>query len=210
MKRISIIFLLASFLCACTEHYWSEQINIIELGATQKVLVLPDTEPGSDEFSIYANCTWQYEQISGNEWLTVDSVTDDALQFSFYGNNGFKRSARIVVFKDNRRDTLQVRQRGLLTESITVKSFTEVIPAEGGGGESIVETTALEREVMVEAEEPDHFSQLYYSGHRLVFGLKPSTERDKKDYKVTLYFIDGWGERVEAIIAISQAARDDN
>lgn len=209
MKRILSMILTSCALCACTDHYMPEQIEIIELGATQKVLTLPDTDPGSDQFKIYANCPWQYEQISGTEWLTVDSVSDDALQFSFFGNNGFKRSANIVVFKDNRRDTLQVRQRGLLTESVTLRSFSDVIPSEGGSGEAVVETTALEREIAVEAERPQQFSSLYYSGHKLFFTLKPAVERDKKAYKVTLYFIDGWGERIEGSLMISQAAKED-
>ncbi len=186
-----------------------EQIRIIELGATQKVITLPDTDPGSDQFTIYANCDWQYEQISGMEWLTVDSVSDDAMQFSFFGNNGFKRMARIVVFKENRRDTLQVRQRGLLAESVSIRSFSDVIPAGGGSGETVVETTALEREIIVEAENPQQFSSLYYSGHKLFFTLKPAVARDKKAYRVTLYFIDGWGERIEGSIQIFQSAKED-
>lgn len=209
MKRIFAMILPVFALYACTDHYMPEQIEIIELGATQKVITLPDTDAGSDQFTIYANCDWQYEQISGTEWLAVDSVSPDAIQFSFFGNNGFKRSARIVVFNDNRRDTLQVRQRGLLTESVNIRPFQEVIPSEGGRGETIVETTALEREIMVETEYPKQFSSLYYSGHKLYFELNPATERDKKEYKVTLYFTDGWGERIEGSVKIAQGAKKD-
>lgn len=209
MRKIFTLMLSGAMLCACTKHYLPEQIDIIELGATQKILTLPDTDPGSDQFTIYANCSWDYEQISGQEWLAVDSVSDNAMQFSFYANNGFKRSARIVVYKDNRRDTLCVRQRGVLTESVSLRSFSEVIPSDGGSGQTVVETTALEREIVVEAENPQHFSSLYYSGHKLYFTLLPATERDKKNYKVSVCFIDGWGEKIEAEISIAQLPKVD-
>ena len=42
------MMLISGALCACTDHYKPEQIRIIELGATQKVLTLPDTDPGSE------------------------------------------------------------------------------------------------------------------------------------------------------------------
>lgn len=209
MRRF-VFMILPAMVClnACTEHYRPEQIEIVELGATEKVITLADNEPGCEAFKIYANCDWEWKQLSGKEWLTVDYVRRDLLQFSFVANNGYDRSARIVIFKDSRADTLQVRQRGVVSYFVMVKEHTGIIPAEGGSfSDVMVETNVPQRDVRVETDSPEQFSELYYSGHRLYFSVRPSHERDKKSYKISVYAIDGWGERVEGTLSLIQAAR---
>ena len=117
------------------------QIDLVELGATQKEFVVSE-EPGSLEIQVYANGPFHIESLDDAAWLSFDRTAgegDGSITASYRMNEEFKRMSRFVLCSDvdDRRDTLSLKQQGSMTATLTKENTSLIAPGKGG---DLVET----------------------------------------------------------------------
>ena len=207
MRKNSIILfaVLSVLLTAC----WNEPefIDVIELGARNKVIKLDTHEYGDSTFSLISNVDYQLEIDGGNDWLVIDEVSAEHIRFSYTANNGFKRSASLILKYKTRTDVLCVLQPGLYNERISFSESLVEVPAEGGEYTVDVLTNVQTRDLAFEVSNGKAVRDVELSDNRLNFVVPPATSRDTKVYTVTVYTVDGWGERVESVLKVKQKSK---
>lgn len=189
--------------CEFTEPEW---VNPIALGAKQTVLELPSTAPGSDHFNIVSNCEYNLSVLQGAEWIEITNKAEREIAFNYTQNNGFKRSAVIEISAPGRIDSLTVRQPGAYTEYIRIPAEQQTFNLDSQGGQYKVDfaTNILFNDLKFEAGSPQiHNVQL--SKNSIFFEVLPTTSRDDRTFTLSIYALDGWKQRVEAVITINQA-----
>ena len=207
MRKNSIILfaVLSVLLTAC----WNEPefIDVIELGARNKVIKLDTHEYGDSTFSLISNVDYQLEINGGNDWLVIDEASAEHIRFSYPANNGFKRSASLILTYKTRTDVLRVLQPGLYNERISFSESLVDVPAEGGEYSVDVLTNVQTRDLAFEASSSKAITDVSLENNRLQFTVPAATSRDTKVYTVTVYTVDGWGERVESVLKVKQQSK---
>jgi len=51
------------------------------------------------------------------------------------------------------------------------------------------------------------FRNVALANNRLSFDVTPATSRDTKTYTITVYAVDGWGEKEEAVLSVVQKSK---
>ena len=77
------------------------------------------------------------------------------------------------------------------------------VPAEGGSYSVDLLTNVLQRDLKVETSNAKVCRSIVLDNNRLSFDVAPAT-RDTKTYTITVYTVDGWGEKVETILSVIQ------
>lgn len=189
--------------CEFTEPEW---VNPIALGAKQTVLELPSYTSGNDHFDIVSNCEYNLSVIQGAEWVEITNKGAREIAFKYTQNNGFKRSARLVISATGRVDTLNVRQPGSYQEYITIPEDQRTFNVTAQGGQYKVDfaTNILFNDLKFEAGSP-LINNVKLSKNSVFFEVIPTTSRDDRTFTLSIYALDGWEQRVEAVITINQA-----
>lgn len=207
MRKNSIILfaVLSVLMTAC----WNEPefIDVIELGARNKVITLETHEYGDSTFNLISNVDYKLEVDAENDWLNIDEAAADYIKFSYPANNGFKRSARLVLSYMTRTDTLRVLQPGLYQERISFSESLVDVPSEGGTYSVDVLTNVQTRNLAFEVSSSKAIKNVSLADNRLWFTVPAATSRDTKVYTITVYAIDGWGERVASELKVKQQSK---
>ena len=207
MRKNSIILfaVLSVLMTAC----WNEPefIDVIELGARNKVITLETHEYGDSTFHLISNVDYKLEVDAANDWLMIDEASADYIKFSYPANNGFKRSVRLVLSYMTRTDTLRVLQPGLYQERISFSESLVDVPSEGGTYSVDVLTNVQTRDLAFEVSNSKAIKNVSLADNRLWFTVPAATSRDTKVYTITVYAVDGWGERVAIELKVKQQSK---
>lgn len=189
--------------CEFIEPEW---VTPIALGAKQKVIELQSNAPGDSLFDIVSNCDYKLDILRGGEWIEITDKAERKIAFRYTQNNGFKRSARLVISAPGRVDSLDIRQPGTYEEYITIPADQRIFNVSAQGGQYRVDfaTNILFRNLKFEAGSP-LIGNVNLSKNSVFFEVLPTTSRDDRTFTLSIYAIDGWKQRVEAVITINQA-----
>lgn len=113
--------------------------------------------------------------------------------------------AKVTLSASDRVDTVYVKQEGPLTDRISLKDKSFNVPSEGGTYTTEVECFRYPDGMLVDLSNPAWEASI--QGNILTVKAAPATSRDPKVYTVTVYYLDGWGERAEAVATFNQSAR---
>lgn len=204
MKRIVYISIAVLAAAAC-ESLRPEPIDIVELGIPAESIEVPATS-GEDGVKVISDREYTMEIVSGAEWLTPGISQSDTLSFSFEANAGFRRSAVIRVAAGSREDFLQVRQRGVFEEKLSLSLASVTVPADGGEVQTRVISNLPSDGFTLFASDDKAVKNLHVEGNILRFEVLPSSSRDVRSFYVSVSCEDGWGETVEATITVKQNA----
>ena len=91
--------------------------------------------------------------------------------------------------------------------SISLAEAEVLVPAAGGDYSVDVLTNVLDRDLEVEVSNMKAVKNVSVSANRLKFTVPEATSRDTKVYTLTVYAVDGWGERVESVLNIKQKSK---
>ena len=199
------LFCAASVLTGCWDK--PEFIDVIRLGATEKTIELLDCEYGDSTFYLISNVDYRLEVVSGGEWVTVTQNDADSICFSYPSNNGFRRSAELRISYGRRTDNLKILQPGKYEMRVEMSEQTIDVPATGGEYAVDVLTNVLRRDMYVEVSNDRMLTDVLLENNRLTFAVPEATSRDTKTYTLTVYAVDGWGERVSAVLNIVQKSK---
>jgi hypothetical protein len=205
-KNIIILFaLLSVVLTGCWNE--PEYIDVIRLGARNKTITLETTEYGDSAFYLISNVDYKLDVVSGDDWVTIVEANADSIAFSYPSNNGFRRSAEIVISFGTRVDHLKVLQPGKYEMKMELSELSIEVPAEGGSYSVDLLTNVLQRDLEVEVSNANVCRNIVLENNRLSFDVAPATSRDTKTYTITVYTLDGWGEKVETILYVIQKSK---
>ena len=206
MKKI--LFIIPMALCAlclasCDK---GDIIPLVRLGSRQSVITLNDAGAGSTGFDIISDGDYAAEVAEGAEWLRIDECTQNRLEVSFFANKGFRRAAKIRISKGSRVDSMYVRQPGAYNGFIRFSQTVFAVPAAGGSYSVDVASNLAPSTLVPEALNAEVVRYLRFENNVLSFDVLPATDMNRRNYTVSLYCLDGWGERVQADLTLTQEA----
>lgn len=205
MMNKTLSFFIAVLAVAACDSLRPESIDLVQLGIPAETIEVPQTA-GEDGVKVIADRNYSMEVISGAEWLTPGIAQSDTLSFSFEENSGFRRSAVVRVSSGSREDFLQVRQRGIFAETLSLSVVSVTVPAAGGSVEARVISNLPADYFALFASDDKVIDKLRLEGNILRFEVLPSSSRDARSFYVSVSCEDGWGETVEAAITVKQNA----
>lgn len=197
-------------------------IPLVELGAPTKDYVI-DADASSVEIDVYSNGPFHVEFTEGdNEWITLSDMKGDGdckltAECSF--NEEFKRKAGIVLCSDldERRDTVYVKQKGLIEAVLSLANTSVIVPGAGGLHEQPVTTNVPYEYMDVNIEYSDEENAGWISATSveadplggesgtMCITTDPNTDEEAlRTAAVTFSFTDGWGDRVAVQINLIQ------
>lgn len=215
MRKNVLILMAAAVLMLSSCWDKAEYVELVNLGVaiekgkdnTYKILDLPSYEYGEAKIGIISNVDYELEVIDEQQWLNIDEATMDTISVSYPSNNGFPRSAKLVLSYGYRVDTLCVRQPGKYAMSISLALEEVLVPAEGGTYAVDVLTNVQTRDLAFEVSNIKAVKDVELSDNRLEFVVPAATSRDTKVYTIAVFAVDGWGERVECVLNIKQQSK---
>lgn len=206
MKKRIITLIAAVSVCAC-QSLLPEKVDIITLGIAPDSITVP-AAAGEDGVRVIADRDYSVEILSGQEWLAPGISRSDTLSFSFKENEGFRRSAVLKISVGGREDLLLVKQEGPYRETLSLSEHSVLAPADGCAVNIRVYSNLPSDYFTVSASNDNVISKLRLTAYQLFFDVLPTTNRDKRNYTVTVSYTDGWGETIEDSVNILQEVYD--
>lgn len=205
------------FLVACTALDDAQYADDIKLGAKVKLVECLDNY-GQCSFDVVANCPYSATIVKGDDWLsftendasTISLKGHTTLTLSYTSNRGYRRTGRLVLSSGTRYDTLTVKQEGLYREKVSVGTKTLNVPEEGGRYSVTVTTNLLPKDFRFETVDTRDYplekkaDDFEYENNVFSFRVLPSDSRDVKTFKVRIYALDDWGEKVPGDVTVTQ------
>lgn len=200
------ILVLASFAASCN---YDEMVDVVALGAEEKEMFIP-ARPGIDTISLVTNVPYEVQVVQGASWLKLGGTgrvpsARKEIPFVFDANYGYRRMAKVTLSAATRTDTVFVKQEGPLEDRVYLSEKTFDVPSEGGRYSTEVECVRYPDGLQVESTS--RYVQAVYSKGRLDVSVAPSRSKDILSYTVTVYYIDGWGDRVCDQAVFTQKAK---
>ncbi len=200
MKKILIIVSSVILWSACQVDDAAEVV-LVELGTPVKAYNL-EAEGGRLDLAIYSNSSYRVELDRDADWLSLGATSgngDGILTVTAPMNEGFRRMAGVVLCSnlDERRDTITVRQKGLLETTLAIENTSLIGHGEGGQTITPITTNIPFEDFKVTIN--------YYDGEGWITGvdirdgnLSVTTDANPDPVKVrtaTILFsyVDGWG-----------------
>lgn len=200
----------------------SAKIDLVELGVPTKEYVV-DADACTVDIPYYSNGEFHIEDLKDDQnWIALSSRTgngDGTLTVECGFNEEFKRSAGLVFCSDvdSRRDTIYVKQKGLIDAVLSLNN-SSVIVAGAGGMSSTAVTTNVPFEYMdVKIEYSDENNAGWITDTNIAedpYGstactLEITTDANPEEVKprtaaVTFSFTDGWGDKVSILVNLVQ------
>ena len=219
MRRLTLYILPLMMAIGCNK---AETIEVVHLGAVEKEIFVPSTTH-IDTISLVTDVHYDVEIIEGEHWLTLGAtgmfpLSRKEIPFRCEANYGFRRVGKVTLSAATRVDTVYIKQEGALADVITLipqgqnlpedeiaKAVFEV-PADGGRYTMEVECCRHPVALSVEVSSTAMLETEYRDGF-LHVTVAQTVQKDPKTYTVTLYYLDGWGERVTAVATFNQKPR---
>ena len=200
---------------SCSDWGEREVFEGCGLGAVEKVHIVP-AEAG--EYHVEVIATQRYSIASQADWLTAPTSSQDrdGFNINLEANDGVARAAKIclAIEKENMYDTLEIRQKGLIVPEIAVsQGRISLKGSQSGTLTTPVSINVPVNEVSFQIEylssSADWISNVGLTAESLSFDYSANTAETGRKARVTLTFIDGWGEKVETDIYIHQQNLND-
>ena len=114
--------------------------------------------------------------------------------------------AKVTLSHSTRVDTVCIKQQGALLDRVALKYNSFEVPA--GGGTYSTEVECFRSPVNLLVETSVSGWQASVQDGVLTVVAAPAASRDPKNHTVTVYYIDGWGERAAATAVFIQAPKE--
>ena len=203
---------------ACSKYNYSEEKDIKELAVVSDEYLIGD---GGDDciIPVYANGQVHVSLLEGDvEWARLDKDVldgDGTFILEVDPNTGARRMVNVLLYLEefDMRDTVCVRQEGK-KQTLTCSAPYVMV----NGRESVV--TELEisaknvptEEVTYEIEYAGHgadwVSSVVVETSKVILTTEPNTKYVSRRAKCSLFYVDGWGERIKSDIFITQSDND--
>ncbi|MBR6346192.1 MAG: hypothetical protein IKR69_02265 [Bacteroidales bacterium] len=210
MKKeiLLILLLLTAYSCKLDD---AEYLDRDELGAVDKEFTV-GSDIGRLEFSVYANKSGRVNVLEGGEWLSAATKTfdhDATICLDYLYNEGFQRLGMVELSTDTRRDTVIVKQKGAIEESLDFPQ-TGIVVYNGSGA------SVLPVEGNVDLKNVSH-SVVYIDGENWISSvslrqgqleLKTADNPDPRNVRrarIRLSYTDGWKNERVFTIQVTQA-----
>lgn len=228
MNKINIKYNFFVLLAAATFSMQSceiddaAKIDLVELGAPQKEFVV-DADACSIEIPVYSNGDYHIEKIGEDtNWVTLNKMAgsgDETLVADCTFNEEFKRMCGFVLCSDvdERRDTLYVKQKGLIDAVLQLNNSSIVAAGAGGVTEVDVVTNVPYEYMDVLINYSDQSDTTWITSTNITTdpsggnncSLQVTTEANPQEVKprtaaVTFSFTDGWGDKVSIMVNLVQ------
>ncbi len=189
----------------------AEYVGIDELGLRQSVVTVSEDE-GTSSVRLYCNRHCDISAMDDCSWfklLDSSAEADADIRFAYTYNDGYPRMARVLFATGTRRDTLCVRQSGLLEETFALQKTSSVV--EEAGGDCIIPV------ILNSGDRTLDFTVKYLSGDgwvescalsedNLVIRTAKNESGAVRRARVFVKWTDGWGESVTRTLQLTQAA----
>ena len=192
----------------------AEKLPLVKLGAVQKEYLV-EAEGVSVNIPVYSNNPYHIERIEESEdWLllTIPENTSSnsyiCAECSF--NKEFKRRGRFVLCSDvdSRRDTVTIKQKGLLEASLSMDNLSVVLAGAGGENVSEIRTNIPFSYMDVSVKYADGSNGEWINTikvedselqkRKLVIATEPNpSETVPRSAQLQFSFVDGWGDKVQ-------------
>ena len=187
-------------------------VPLVELGTPESSYLL-EADGGKIDLQIYSNSDYTVEVDREASWLTLGATSgkgDGTITVTASLNEGFRRMAGLVLCSelDSRRDTVLIKQKGMLETTLSIANPAIIGP--GAGGETIapIDTNIPFEDMDVTVnylEDSDWISSVAIEGSSLKITTLPNTDPVKvRTASILLSFTDGWGEEFRLQLNFSQ------
>ena len=186
-----------------------DEIRLVELGTPEKSFVL-EADGGIVDMPVYSNSPYHIEELDESPWFVLSTMSgsgDGKIKASVDLNEGFRRMTRIVFCSDvdSRRDTVSVKQKGMLQTRMSLSNTSIVGPGAGGtytaGIDTNIDFEDMDVDIQYSGEAHGWISAVNISGNgssdRTLEIVTEANESENsiRSASVTLTYVDGWGER---------------
>lgn len=225
MKMRKDIFIVLTAVCLLTAACGIDDaaiVDLVELGTPQ-----PDNEfileadGGDFEMKILSNGPYHIELFGSHSWLSLGAESgsgDSVLKLNAGMNEEFKRMAGLVLCSDidSRRDTVYIKQKGMLEALLEMENTSIIIDGKGGMVSSSIltnipfdylsvrtvygnESTGWIENVSIETPSGTSPSRV------LEITAEPNPyESSVRTADLLLSFADGWGDSVSLLLNLVQ------
>lgn len=188
----------------------AELVDVVHLGAVEKEMKVPSTTV-LDTIVLVSDVHYEVEIIEGGDWLTLGAtgmfpLSRKEIPFRCEANYGFRRTGKVTLSAASRVDTVYIRQEGALVDEVVLLEDNFEVTAAGGTYTAEVVCHRYPDALNLDISAPNLIEAEYKDGF-LTVTVGPATAKDPKSYTVTLYYMDGWGERVTAVATFNQKPR---
>lgn len=164
-----------------------------------------------DTIRLVSDVHYEVNVVEGSDWLSLGAtglfpLTRKEIPFRCESNYGFRRTGKVTLSAASRVDTVYIRQEGALVDEVELWDNIFDVSSEGGTFSTEVICHRNREELKIDISAPN-LIEAEYKDRFLTFTVGPATSRDVKSYTVTIYYIDGWGEKVTAVATINQKPR---
>lgn len=212
-RTILLAFVFASALQACQVDDAEMKTVMVELGAQVKEYVLEASE-GSFDIKVYANDAYHFEFGNEADWLTLGKMSekgDATIEAGYQMNESFKRMATLVLCSDidERRDTLLVKQKGMLEAELAIDNASIICENTEGVTSVPIDTNIPFENFDVSISYGDSgtewINSVDISKGTLSLGVASNPEEDKvRTASILLSYTDGWGENSSLLLNVTQ------
>lgn len=207
MRRLIIYILPLLMFFSCNR---AELVDIVHLGAVEKEIKVPSTTV-TDTIALISDVHYEVAIIEGEDWLTLGAtgmfpLSRKEIPFRCEANYGFRRTGKVTLSAASRVDTVYIRQEGALVDEVVLLEDNFEVTAAGGTYTAEVVCHRYPDALNLDISAPNLIEAEYKDGF-LTVTVGPATAKDPKSYTVTLYYMDGWGERVTAVATFNQKPR---
>ena len=206
MKKIFLLVSSALLLTAIScDNLKPLKVDVIHLGIIPDSIVIP-ADAGEDGVPVISDRDYMYEIVSGADWIERGVCVADSLSFIFKANEGFRRSAILRISADGRSDELQVKQEGVYAQRLSL-SISNVNAPVGGCSVTARVLSNLPTDYFTTfVSDEEAIAKVRLEDSILSFEVLPTTNRDVRNYSVSVLYTDDWGDELSASITIKQEA----
>ncbi|WP_295728845.1 DUF5689 domain-containing protein [uncultured Muribaculum sp.] len=212
----------APFLVAACSDDEIDNSSVVEFGITGNIFTV-SANAGHVDLQLMSNqnCHLRFEEETPWAEISVQDVNGDSKFYIDYDDNpDFPRIAKVIVEARGKQlaDTIVLRQRGLVTPSVSLASGSMILNGSAAGSNQGIMTTNLDfssdvkPEVVYTGGEGTDWIESVTSDaaprgdgeSHLVIAYKPNTSANPRSATLNLTYDNGWGEMQSVSLFITQ------
>ena len=179
-----------------------------------------DVDAGDIQVGVISNMTYNISLMKEANWVKFPATAsnDDGFVVEYEENTGVPRMAivHLTIPEYNHADTIYIKQRGIETPFITREERGVILPGSSAASHAInVQTNIPVGDITIETSYAATETETWISNVRLEEGsegeavLKLDVTANPSDKflrkaNVSLFFVDGWDNRVELNLGVTQ------
>ncbi|MGL4292643.1 MAG: DUF5689 domain-containing protein, partial [Bacteroidales bacterium] len=215
LKRMGQILTLSFCLLFACNVDEALDVKLSELGTPENQYVV-SAEAGEVGIKVLSNLNFELSFLNDPDWSSFAQTKfkgDTTFFVNYEANDDFPRMAAISIYapRDQRYDTVYVMQEGARVPELNL-SLTSVSVLGNGGKVSVPFNTNIDFEdiridIKYMSEDMGWIEDDFiYSNGYLIFNTEANpSEKQLRNARVTLSYIDGWNQKLESTLYITQA-----